>query len=221
MIKISNEESTPHVEDGEQTNADDMFLTLEDVLEKQELRVTGIYGDVTEERCSETVYGLLALKDSGRRFVREDPEDEESDLLEYYEPIDFYISSFGGQASEMFAVYDLMRDMSTSMDIVTHGLGKVMSAGVLLLAAGTKGKRRIGANCRVMIHGVVAGQQGNIADMENEFAETKMTQKLYIRSLANETNMDEKFIRKLMSKKTNVYFDAEEAVKLGIADIIF
>ena len=33
--------------------------------------------------------------------------------------------------------------------------------------------------------------------------------------------MTESYVRKIMNKKTNVYLNAEEAVKLGIADIIF
>ena len=44
---------------------------------------------------------------------------------------------------------------------------------------------------------------------------------MYIKSLARETNMEEKYVRRLMNRKANVYIDAEEAVKLGIADIIF
>ena len=81
-------------------------------------------------------------------------------------------------------------------------------------------ERRIGKNCRIMIHGVVAGQHGHIADIENEFSEVKSTQKMYVRAIAEETGMTEKYIKKLMDRKTNVYLDAEEAVKLGIADII-
>ena len=103
---------------------------------------------------------------------------------------------------------------------MTVGLGKVMSAGVLLLASGTKDLRKIGKHCRVMIHGVNSGHSGNIADMENEFNETKFTQKQYVSALAAETDMTPAYIRKLMSKKTNVYLDAQQAVDLGIADII-
>ena len=136
-------------------------------------------------------------------------------------PIEFYISTYGGQATEMFSVYDVMRIVRERVPIHTYGVGKVMSAGVLLLAAGTKGERRIGKSCRVMIHGVVGGQQGHIADIENEFSETKLTQKMYVESLVEETKMTKKYIKKLIDRKTNVYFDAKEAVKLGIADIIF
>ena len=145
---------------------------------------------------------------------------ETEDIVTDNAPIDFYISSYGGQATEMFAVYDVMRDIGTRTPVHTYGLGKVMSAGVLLLAAGTKGCRKIGKNCRIMIHGVIAGQHGHIADIENEFSEVKSTQKMYIQALAEETDMTEKYIKKLMDKKTNVYIDAEEAVNLGIADVI-
>ena len=130
------------------------------------------------------------------------------------------ISTTGGLAVEMFSVYDVVRELRSETPVHTKGIGKVMSAGVLLLASGEKGRRKIGRYCRVMIHGVVAGTHGHIADVENEFAETKYTQKMYIKALAEETDMTEKYIKKLMDKKTNIYLDAEEAVNLGIADII-
>jgi len=198
-------------------DANDLVSKLSVALDKPELRVTGIYGDITEEKCSEAIYGLLALEQTGISSVSDDSEE----LKLIIEPIDFYVSTYGGQASEMFAVYDMMRLIKGQIPIRTYGIGKVMSAGVLLLAAGTEGERRIGKNCRVMIHGVISGQHGHIADVENEFSEAKMTQKLYVEALVKETNMSEKEIRKMMNKKTNVYIDAEKAVELGIADIVF
>ena len=198
----------------------DIIAMLGAAMDKPELRVTGIYGDINEQRCSEAVMGLLALESTALNLKYEDPNDPESEVTEVVEPIEFYVSTYGGQALEMFAVYDTMRKVRENVPIRTHGLGKVMSAGVLLLAAGTKGERRIGKYCRVMIHGVIVGQHGHIADIENEFSEVKSTQKMYVRAIAEETGMTEKYIKKLMDRKTNVYLDAEEAVKLGIADII-
>ena len=199
---------------------DELFTTLMAEPPRPELRMTGIYGDVTEDRCSEAVYGLMALHLTGTEKVLSDPEDENSEIIETYQPIDFIISSHGGLAADMFSVYDVIRDLRDRTPIHTKGLGKVMSAGVLLLAAGTKGERRIGKYCRVMIHGVMAGQHGYLADVENEFKETRAIQRMYVQAIADETNMSETYVRKLMNKKTNVYLDAEEAVKLGIADII-
>jgi len=212
MTKLINEEEAEQ----ENTSAPDpkdiiSMLGISD--DKPDLRIIGIYGDINEERCAEAIFGLLTLNTPDTST--KDPEEASP------EPIDFYISTYGGQASEMFAVYDMMRKVRNTTDIRTHGVGKVMSAGVLLLAAGSKGLRHIGKNCRIMIHGVVAGQHGHIPDIENEFSEIKMLQKMYIDALKKETKMTEKDLRKMMNKKTNVYIDAEKAVELGIADIIF
>jgi len=184
------------------------------------IRTTGLYGSINEEKCAEVITSLIYLRETGRKDVLKDPEDIDSDIITAYEPIEFYISSCGGTASDMFAVYDMIRSLKQDYEIATVGLGKVMSAGVLLLASGTDGKRKIGANCRIMIHGVVSGQHGNLQDLENEMEESRFTQKQYVKALAKETNMTEKYIKKLMDKKINVYFNAEEAVDLGIADII-
>ena len=197
-----------------------LITFINSALDKPSMRIAGIYGDITEEKCSEAIYSLLALHESGREIVRSDPDDEDSQLTELYTPIDFYISTYGGSANEMFAVYDIVRSIRDWTPICTHGIGKVMSAGVLLLASGTKGERRIGKHCRIMIHGVVSGQHGHLSDVENEFEEAKSTQKLYIDALASETNMTSRYIKKLIDKKTNVYLNAEDAVDLGIADII-
>ena len=200
----------------EEQENNDLAAMLGMAMDRPEMRAIAIYGDINEERCSEAIYGLLTLDASSKIMVAE----EEGEVPPLNDPITFYVSSYGGQATEMFAVYDVMRDIRERTPIETYGVGKVMSAGVLLLAAGTKGERKIGRHCRVMIHGVVAGQHGHIADIENEFSETKQTQKMYVKALATETDMTERYIKKLMERKTNVYLDAEEAVSLGIADII-
>ena len=212
MIKLGDKKKEEDVNE----DANDLASMIGMALEKPEMRATAIYGDINEERCAEVIYSMLALDLTGTYIQKTEDGDEE--LIA--NPMEFYISSYGGQATEMFAVYDTMRDIRERIPIHTKGIGKVMSAGVLLLAAGTKGERRIGKHCRVMIHGVVAGQHGHIVDIENEFSETKNTQTMYIKALAEETDMTQKYIKKLMERKTNVYLDAEEAVSLGIADII-
>ncbi len=216
------EQDTPEVE--QDTSMEDLSFLLNlgnsanDSSPK--LRVTGIYGDINEERCSETLYSMLLLQKSGVRLEPINPEDANSDLIEVYEPFDFYVSSHGGSAVEMFGLYDVMRQIRETMPIHTIGVGKVMSAGTLLLAAGTKGERKIGRFCRVMIHGVISGQHGHLADIENEFDEAKMTQSMYIQALAEETNMTERYLKNLIKKKSNIYLSAQEAVDLGIADIV-
>ena len=196
---------------------------------KEEIRTIGLYGTIKEEVCAEIVYSLIILDKTGKKIIPpssddtddpDDTEDPDEPEEEINLPIELIISSYGGSAADMFSVYDTMRDVRQRCDIETQGLGKIMSAAVLLLAAGTKGKRKIGKHCRVMIHGVISGQHGHISDLENEMEEAKWTQRQYVRALASETNMTEKYIKKLIDKKVNIYLDAEDAVDLGIADII-
>ncbi len=57
-------------------------------------------------------------------------------------PIKFYISTYGGNADDMFSIYDMMNMLPRkTVRFTPIGIGKVMSAGVLVLANGTPGKR--------------------------------------------------------------------------------
>ena len=219
MKKLENEEQEKQPEKLETDLS--QFLMLNDAeAEPAKLRMIGLYGEVTEENAAETTYSLMALKEMGKKEELSDPEDPESEKIVTHEPMDFIVSTWGGSAVDMFSIYDIMRMVRADCDINTLGLGKVMSAGVLLLAAGTKGQRKIGKNCRVMLHGVTSGQHGNISDLENEMAEAKWIQDRLISCLMEETKMTKRYIKKLLAKRMNVYFTAEEAVELGIADEI-
>ena len=184
------------------------------------IRVVGRVGDLDEEKASEIMYGMLSLYKTGTKEVLKNPEDPECvETVTTIDPFEFIISTHGGSASDMFGIYDLMRKMkSEGCEIHTYALGKVMSAGVILMAAGTKGKRRIGANTRVMIHSVIGGSSGAIHNLENEMDEIRWIQEQYIARLVEETAMSKKYLTNLLKKKVNVYLSAQEAVDLGIAD---
>ena len=72
-----------------------------------------------------------------------------------------------------------------------------------------------------MVHSVIGGHIGPMHQLQNEFDEIKKIQDNYIKALVKETDMTEKYLRDLLKKKSNVYLDAEEAVKLGFADEVF
>lgn len=200
MIKITNEEDSKQKE--EQPNLAEALLGSQ-----KEIRTIALFGDVDEEKAGDLCMGLLMLTDLA---------DKEAP----YDPITFYISSYGGSADEMFSIYDMMTITKTKCEIHTIGLGKIMSAATLLLASGTKGKRKIGRHCRVMIHAVAAGSAGELHNIENEVKTIKHIQELYIKALSKETNMTSRTIQKLLDRKVNVYLTAEEAVEYGIADEI-
>ena len=186
------------------------------------LRTIGLVGDLDEEKAGEIISGLLMMRHTGIKKVPKNLEDLDEGFEEVKEPMEFVISTHGGSAAEMFGIYDVLRFLqSEDFEVKTVGLGKVMSAGVLLLAAGTKGARRIGQHTRVMVHQVSSGHHGSVSSMENEVEEIKNLQEIYITCLARETDMTKRHIKKLFNRKEDVYISAEQAVEYGIADEIF
>ena len=175
-----------------------------------DMRTLGLFTTIEEEKNAELIHGMLYLHETNRLA-----KDEEKKR-----PIDFYISTYGGSADDMFAIYDVMRQVREETEIHTIGMGKVMSAGVLILAAGTKGARKIGKYCRVMIHSVIAGSHGSLPNLANEMEAIQKIHEDYIEALVSETKMTEEDIKNMLERKVNVYLSAEEAVELGIADII-
>tara|TARA_Y100000593_G_C4273560_1_gene318716 strand:+ start:743 stop:1375 length:633 start_codon:yes stop_codon:yes gene_type:complete len=174
-----------------------------------DMRVVGLFADVNEEKIAEVIHNVLFFNEMN---VQSEPDDQR--------PITFYLSTYGGNADDMFAMYDVMRNIRKTTEIHTVGLGKVMSAGVLLLAAGTKGHRRIGKNCRVMIHSVMGGNHGPLHNMINEMEAIEQLQDMYCDALIAESKLTKTKLKKMIERKVNVYLSAEEAVELGIADEI-
>ena len=186
-----------------------------------ELRTINLYGDITEQKGADVVAALLYLENNSHTITREIQDDPESKDVLVARSISMIVSTHGGVASDMFSILDVMEMVKDrTCDIETVGIGKVMSAGVPILAAGTPGKRKVGRNCRIMLHNVMAGSHGTIFSMENELEEIKWIQERYIETLANCTKLTPSKIKKLLKTQKDVYISAEEAIKMGIADEI-
>jgi ATP-dependent Clp endopeptidase proteolytic subunit ClpP len=203
-----------------------------------ESRMLGLFGEVEETKVAQIIGMMMELSETPAMSdetpektqkedseaeasaEEEEKEEEKEEEEEVIPPIEFLLSTPGGSADDMFALYDIMRVVREKCDIQTFGLGKVMSAGVLLLAAGTKGQRKIGKNCRVMIHSVIGGTSGSFHNLENEMEEMRYMQEAYLRALSDESNLSVAQLKRMINRKVNVYLSAEEAVKMGIADII-
>ena len=185
---LDDVESVPAEKSGKSVMADPMIMST-----------VGLIGDINEDSSNEVTFSLLMLHEKKTtdylsmilNMDKETLDELSKEDLESLKPnIDFYISTNGGSADEMFGMYDVMRFIQNDgvSSITTCGIGKVMSAGVLLLAAGTKGKRRVGKHCRIMIHSVIGGSTGPMHQLENEFAEVKKIQDTYIKALVEESN---------------------------------
>ena len=192
----------------------DVQALLSGMAEEMESRTMLLQGEVNEEKAGEIISGFLALADL------KPPKGELKEGEMPYDPITMYVSTYGGSADEMFAIFDIMNHCKKSCHIETIGIGKVMSAGTLILAAGTKGKRKISKNCRVMLHQVSAGTYGPLFNMTTEIDAIQKLQDQYISAMSSCTNLSKRKLKSLLNERVNVYLTAEEAVEYGLADII-
>lgn len=189
------------------------LITYKELIEKSASQEEEEEAEVSVE----AVEGTEQTEEATEQPTEEAIEEEEEPVKEP-DPIKLYISTQGGNADDMFAIYDVMELVKRTVPIQTIGLGKVMSAGVLLLAAGTKGKRKIARHARVMIHNVITGHSGGLFHVANELGEAENIQQMYINAIAENSNLTVKQLKRMVKTGQNIYLSAEEAIKYGIAD---
>jgi ATP-dependent Clp protease protease subunit len=188
----------------ESTEEEDMSSLMAAMMgAAKEPRVVGIFGDIDEERSSMVCASLITF------------------LKSSMEPIEVFVSTNGGSADEMYAIVDTMKYLQ-SLDVEIHniGIGKIMSAGVMILAAGSKGYRKAGKNTRFMLHALQSGTQGPFPHMKIDMKNFNDMQEKYVRVLSELTNLSYKELKKIVNKRVDTYFTAEEALKMGIIDEI-
>jgi ATP-dependent Clp protease protease subunit len=132
--------------------------------------------------------------------------------------IHLYLNSPGGSVTDGLAIYDTMQ--LVPCDVATYCLGQAASMGAVLLAGGTKGKRFILPNARVLIHQpLIAGvMRGAATDLAIEARETlRLRDRLY-QILSRHTGKSFDQIKKDCDR--NNWMAADEAVKYGLCDQI-
>jgi ATP-dependent Clp protease, protease subunit len=128
--------------------------------------------------------------------------------------INLYINSPGGSVDDTLAIYDTMRFMNC--DVATYCIGKAMSGGAVVLAAGTAGKRFILPHAKVMIHQPYGGVYGQTTDIQIQ-AEQILKEKREINEiLAKHTGKPVEQIE--TDSERDRYFSAKEAKEYGLVD---
>jgi len=172
----------------------------------------GLVGDITEETAQQVAMMLLSF--NGGRILNTDEEEERPRDLE------FFISSGGGSVSDMFTIYDLMSLVKDRRDIATFGYGRVASAAIPILAAGTKGKRHIAKHARLMIHHCASSMGGTVPSVRAGYEELKKVEDMMVEVLAEHTDLSVREIYEIYSRNTDEFFSAQDALEMGIVDKI-
>ena len=128
--------------------------------------------------------------------------------------IQFYINSPGGSVTAGLAILDTMEHIRC--DVSTIAVGLAASMGAVLLAAGTKGKRRVLPNAEVMIHQPLGGAEGQASDVLIRARHLERTRTRLTNLLASYTGKDREQLAADMDRDN--FMNAEETVAYGLAD---
>jgi len=130
--------------------------------------------------------------------------------------ISLYINSPGGVITSGLAIIDTMKLITP--DIKTICIGQAASMASIILACGTKGKRIILENSRVMIHQPMGGARGQEKDIQIQAKEISRI-KFRINNILSEKTG--KTLDEIERDTDRDYFmEAEEALAYGIVDKI-
>jgi ATP-dependent Clp protease protease subunit len=130
--------------------------------------------------------------------------------------INFYINSPGGSVTAGMSIYDTMQFIKP--DISTMCIGQAASMGAFLLAAGTKGKRYVLPNARVMIHQPLGGFQGQASDIEIHAREILKIKGTLNELLAKHTGQPLDVIERDTDRDN--FMDGKTAQEYGLVDLV-
>ena len=162
-------------------------------------RIIWLGSEVRDDNANEICAKILLL-------AAEDPKKD----------IYLYINSPGGSITAGMAIYDTMKFVPN--DIVTVGIGMAASMGQFLLSSGTKGKRYITPNARVLLHQPSGGFGGTSSDIQTQ-AQLILAMKHRLAEItAGQTGKTVEQINE--DGDRDRWFTAQEALEYGFVDHI-
>lgn len=132
--------------------------------------------------------------------------------------ISLFINTIGGDCYDGFALIDVMA--ISKMEIKTIGLGNIMSMGVLILSAGTKGKRYMTKNTQVMAHQFYDSAEGKFHEIASAYKANLYLEQQFYQHFKTHTSMSEKQIKEVLFGPSDRWLSPSECKKFGLIDHI-
>jgi len=172
---------------------------------KRNLAEEGIYlfmEDFNEESCKMAINFILTHN------IQDKP----------LKKLQLMINSPGGSVHSCFALIDVMK--GSRIPVHTVGLGMIASCGILTFMAGKKGHRYLTPNTSILSHQYSWGSRGKEHELFAVVREFELSTDRMLEHYKKCTGMSEKKIREVLLPPQDVWLDANEAIKYGIADKI-
>lgn len=125
-----------------------------------------------------------------------------------------YINSPGGSVSSTIAIYDTIQYIRS--DVSTICIGMAASGAALILASGTKGKRFVLPNSRIMMHQPLGGARGQVTDIEIQTRELKRIKDTINKILTRHSG--QKYEKVVKDTDRDFYMSAQESKEYGLVD---
>ena len=172
-------------------------MSLTDML--LENRIIFLAGPIVERTASIVIQQLLYLQS-----IRRDQD------------VNLYINSPGGLVDQTLAIYDTMQFMGS--EVATYCIGQAASGAAVILMAGTKGKRFILPNAKVMLHQPYGGITGQAEDIRIQADEVLRDKARLNQIIAGCTGKPVERVAE--DTERDRYLNATEALEYGIIDEI-
>ena len=130
--------------------------------------------------------------------------------------INIYLSTFGGYIYDMLSIYDEIKRLTEEYTVNIYCVGKIMSAGTIIMLAVDADHRFAYPNTTFMYHTLSGGAWGKMKDMEEDVEESKRLHKIMWNIYKNSTEIPEDKLDEIYKCKKDWYITAEQAKKYKI-----
>lgn len=127
--------------------------------------------------------------------------------------INIYLSTYGGNIYDMFAIYDEIKTLSKEYEVNIFCVGKIMSAGTVIMLAVDLDHRFSYANTTFMYHTLSGLSYGKIKDLEENTEENKRLHKLMWNIIKDNTSIPPEKLDEIYKCKKDWFITADQARK--------
>ena len=126
-------------------------------------------------------------------------------------PINIYLNTYGGVVLDMLAIYDEIKKLQNEYIVNIYCVGKVMSAGTIIMLAVDYEHRFAYANTTFMYHSLSSWSAGKMKDVEENVEESKRLHKLMWKIYKENTAIPEEKLDEIYKCKKDWYITSEKS----------
>jgi len=184
-------------------------------------KIHNIYlkGDVDEEMWQTLVDKINEIKSADDDIVDQNVASLMSVGIEAQiirPSINIYLSTFGGYIYDMLSIYDEIKSLKDEYKVNIYCVGKIMSAGTIIMLAADYEHRFAYPSTTFMYHTLAGGTFGKIKDIEENAEECKRLHKIMWNIYKENTAIPDDKLDEIYKCKKDWYITAEQAKKYKI-----